>query len=84
MLTQTYLNLLLVFLPVAVAAVRTPFAPNLILIFNFLAIIPLSSVVQSACEALSLSMKPTSGKLLVAFSDNVVELIVSDAPTAAR
>ena len=80
-MTQSYLNFLLVFLPLALAAILTPLRSDIIFTFNFLAIIPLSSLAQSACEGFSLSLGPTSGKLLVAFSDNIIELVVSDAPT---
>lgn len=73
---------MLVFLPLAFAAILIPLQSDIVFAFNFLAIIPLSSLAQSACEGFSLSLSPTSGKLLVAFSDNIIELVVSDAPTA--
>lgn len=75
-LPQSYLNLLLVFLPLALVAVVTPLAPDVVLIFNFLAIIPLSGLVHSACEDLSANSNPALGRLLVAFSDNLVEFVV--------
>lgn len=80
-LQRSYLNLLLVFLPLALVAVLTPLAPNVIFSFNFLAIIPLSGLIQSACEDISTHLPPAGGKLLVAFSDNLVELVVSATPT---
>lgn len=60
----------------ALAAVVTPLGPDIVLIFNYLAIIPLSGLVHLACEDLSANMNPTLGKLFVAFSDNLVELVV--------
>ena len=81
-LQRSYLNLLLVFLPLALVAVLTPLAPNVIFSFNFLAVIPLSGLIQSACEDISTYLHPAGGKLLVAFSDNLVELVVSNKPTA--
>ena len=62
----------------------TPLAADIVLIFNFLAIIPLSGLVHLACEDLSATSNPTLGKLLIAFSDNLVELVVSDTPTTLR
>ena len=81
---QSYLNLLLVFLPVALAAAATPWIPNAVFILNFLAIIPLSGLVHLACEELSANLHPTLGKLLVAFSDNIIELVVSDSHITTR
>ena len=78
------MNLLLVFLPLTLIAAVTPLAPDAVLAFNFLAIIPLSGLVHLACEDLSASLNTTLGKLLVAFSDNLVELVVSDRLTADR
>ena len=52
-------------------------APDVVLAFCFLAIIPLSGLVQTSCEHLSTSMSSTLQGLLVAFSDNIVELVVS-------
>lgn len=83
-LTQSYLNLLLVFVPLAIVAVITPLAPEIVLAFNFLAIIPVSGLVHLACEDLSANLSQTQGKLLVAFSDNLVELVVSVPSTAMR
>ena len=68
----------------ALAATVTPLAPDVVLIFNFLAIIPLSGLVLLACEDLSANLNETLGKLLVAFSDNLVELVVSKSRTAIR
>lgn len=83
-LLQSYLNLLLVSLPWALVAVVTPLAPDVVLASNFLAIIPLSGLVHLVCEDLSTNMTPMLGKLLAAFSDNLVELVVSDAHTVNR
>ena len=81
-LLQSYLNLLLIFLPLALVAVLTPLAQDVLLGFSFLAIIPLSGLVHSACEDLSANLNPVMGKLLVAFSDNLIELVVSNTTTA--
>ena len=75
------LALLLVFLPLALVAVLAPWDPNVIFSFSFLAVIPLSGLIQLACEDISTYLHPAGGKLLVAFSDNIVELVVSDTRT---
>ena len=62
----------------AVAASVLPLAPNVVLTLNFLTTIPLSGIVRLACEDLSANLNETSAKLLVAFTDNLVELVVSD------
>ena len=59
-------------------------APDIVLAFNFVAIIPVSGLVHLACEDLSANLSRTHGKLLVAFSDNLVELVVSVMSTAVR
>lgn len=83
-LLQSYLNLLLVFLPLALAAAILSWSPDIVLAFNFLAIIPLSGLVHLACEDLSANLSPTLGRLLVAVSDNLVELVVSITPRLLR
>ncbi len=80
-LRESYLNLMLVFLPLAFAAAHWSWSPDIVLAFNFLAIIPLSGLVHLACEDLSANLSPTVGRLLVAFSDNLVELVVCITPT---
>lgn len=82
-LLQSRLNFLLIFLPLAFIAFKSYMAPDVVLAFCFLAIIPLSGVVQLSCEHLSASMNPTLQGLLVAFSDNLVELVVSEPRIAA-
>lgn len=74
-LLHSYLNVLLVLLPLTLVAAVTPLAPDTVLVFNFLAIIPLSGLVLLACEDLSANLNETMGKLLVALSDNLVELV---------
>ena len=83
-LLRSYLSLLLVFVPLTLVAVVIPLAPDAVFAFSFLAIIPLSGLVHSAYEDLSASMNVTLGKLFIAFSDNLVELVVSSAGPARR
>lgn len=76
-LKQNYANLLLIFVPAGLAAAHFSWPPILVLGFNFMAIIPLSGLVHLACEDLSAHLDPVIARLLVAFSDNLVELVVS-------
>lgn len=83
-LVQSYLNILLVFLPLAVIAAVNSFAPDVVFILNFLAIIPVSGLVLLACEDLSASWSPGLGRFFVAFMNNLVELVVSETPDVSR
>lgn len=76
-LEQNYANLLLGFLPAGLAAAHFSWPPLLGLAYNFLDIIPLSGLVHLACEDFSAHLAPVTARLLVAFSDNLVELVVS-------
>ena len=80
-LLQDYLNLLLVFLPLVLIAVNAAWSPDIVLAFAFLAIVPLSGLVRMACEDISAHLNDTLGKVLVAFSDNLIELVVSNKHT---
>jgi Ca2+:H+ antiporter len=54
--------------------------PTIVFILNFLAIIPLASILSVATEGLSANLGPTVGGLLNATFGNAVELIVSPVP----
>lgn len=83
-LKQNYSNPLLVFLPMGLAATYFSWPPFLAFGLNFMAIIPLSGLVHLACEDLSAHLDPVIARLLVAFSDNLVELVVSKNPKYSR
>lgn len=72
----TYINALLVFVPLALAAAGLSWKNDVVFAFSFLAIVPLSGLVHYACEDLSASLNHSLGRLLVAFSDDIVELMV--------
>lgn len=79
-LVQSYLNLLLVFVPISLIAHGFSVAPGAIFALSFLAKVPLSGLVHLAREHLSAHLSLLPGRLLVNFSDNLVELVVSDQP----
>ncbi|KAH0843532.1 calcium/proton exchanger [Fonsecaea monophora] len=76
-LKTNYVNVLLVFVPVGILAGVLNWAPSLQFIFNFIAIIPLASLLAFATEELAIPLGQTIGGLLNATFGNAVELIVS-------
>lgn len=76
-LAKSYINVLLVFIPLALTAGLVPWSPDTIFALNFLAIIPLVDLIYSAREDLIVSLNPVVREVLVAVSDNLVELVVS-------
>ena len=73
-------NLLLVFIPIGIIAGAVKWNPTATFILNFLAIIPLASLLSFATEELSAKLGQTLGGLLNATFGNAVELIVSILP----
>lgn len=76
-LTSNPVNVLLVFVPLGIIAGALKWSPAAIFILNFLAIIPLASLLSFATEELSVKLGQTLGGLLNATFGNAVELIVS-------
>ncbi|CAE6432940.1 unnamed protein product [Rhizoctonia solani] len=76
-LKYSYLNVLLVFVPVSWACHFTHQSPTIIFIFSFLAIIPLAALLGFATEELALRVGQTLGGLLNATFGNAVELIIA-------
>ena len=76
-LASNYVNVLLVFVPLGIIAGAIHWPPTVIFILNFLAIIPLASLLSFATEELSVKLGQTLGGLLNATFGNAVELIVS-------
>jgi len=72
-----YVNILLVFVPLGIIAGALGWDPTTVFILNFLAIIPLASLLAFATEELSVPLGQTIGGLLNATFGNAVELIVS-------
>lgn len=76
-LFQNYVNVLLIFVPLGVIADKLHWSPVARFTLNFLAIIPLASLLSFATEELALKIGETLGGLLNASFGNAVELIVS-------
>lgn len=73
-----YVNILLVFVPIGIVAGVAEWDPVTVFVINFLAIIPLASVLSFATEEISAKLGEALGGLLNATFGNAVELIVSD------
>ena len=76
-LTSNYVNILLVFVPAGLVAGAVGANPTAVFILNFLAIIPLASLLSFATEELAVKVGQTLGGLMNATFGNAVELIVS-------
>jgi hypothetical protein len=75
-LRSNYVNVLLVFVPLGIVAGELGWGPIIVFSLNFLAIIPLASLLSFATEELSAEMGQTIGGLCNASFGNAVELIV--------
>ncbi|RMY70198.1 hypothetical protein D0864_10938, partial [Hortaea werneckii] len=73
----SWINLLLVFVPVGIALEYTGVNRVVVFVINFLAIIPLAAVLSYSTEELAMYIGETLGGLLNATFGNAVELIVS-------
>lgn len=78
-LSSNYVNFLLVFVPLGILFGALHKDPTTVFILNFLAIIPLASLLSFATEELSAELGQTIGGLMNASFGNAVELIVSIA-----
>ena len=76
-LLSNYVNVLLIFVPLGIIAELVHWSPVVVFTLNFLAIIPLASLLSFATEELALEVGETLGGLLNASFGNAVELIVS-------
>lgn len=75
-LVRDYVNLLLVFVPLGIIAGALHWDSTAIFTLNFLAIIPLASLLSFATEELAATMGQALGGLMNATFGNAVELIV--------
>ncbi|WEW58368.1 Vacuolar calcium ion transporter [Emydomyces testavorans] len=76
-LVSNYVNILLIFVPLGIISGMVGWNPTTTFILNFLAIIPLASLLSFATEELAATLGETLGGLLNATFGNAVELIVS-------
>lgn len=76
-LTKDYVNLLLIFVPLGIVAGALHWDSSAIFALNFIAIIPLASLLSFATEELAATMGQALGGLMNATFGNAVELIVS-------
>ncbi|OAX81445.1 calcium/proton exchanger [Emergomyces africanus] len=76
-LASNYVNVLLIFVPLGMASGKVGWSPTTTFVLNFLAIIPLASLLSFVTEELAATMGETLGGLLNATFGNAVELIVS-------
>lgn len=76
-LFSSYVNVLLVFVPLGILAGVLEWGAAAVFTLNFFAIIPLASILSFATEEISVKLGETLGGLLNATFGNAVELIVS-------
>lgn len=75
-LASNYVNVFLVFVPLGIIAGALGWNPTAVFVLNFVAIIPLASLLSFATEELSAKLGQTMGGLMNATFGNAVELIV--------
>ncbi|KAJ9151111.1 Vacuolar calcium ion transporter [Pleurostoma richardsiae] len=76
-LYSSYVNILLVFVPLGIVAGEKGWGAPAVFTLNFFAIIPLAAILSFATEEISSKLGETLGGLLNATFGNAVELIVS-------
>lgn len=75
-LASNPVNILLVFVPLGIISAHVGWGATATFVLNFLAIVPLASLLSFATEELSVKLGQTLGGLLNASFGNAVELIV--------
>ena len=73
---SSYINILLVFVPVGIAAKAANLSPGLIFGMNAIAIVPLAGLLSHATESVAKRMGDTIGALMNITFGNAVELII--------
>ncbi|KAI9850165.1 MAG: hypothetical protein M1838_006010 [Thelocarpon superellum] len=76
-LFSNYVNVLLVFVPLGIVSGALGWNATVVFVLNFLAIVPLASLLSFATEELAAKLGQTIGGLMNATFGNAVELIVS-------
>lgn len=75
-LLHSYVNILLIFVPVGIAANFANLRPEIIFAMNAIAIIPLAGLLTHATESVASRLGDTLGALLNVSFGNAVELII--------
>ena len=75
-LLSSYLNILLVFVPVAIACHAAGINPTVVFAMNAIAIVPLAGLLSYATESAAAEMGDTIGALMNVTFGNAVELII--------
>lgn len=75
--TSSYVNILLIFVPLGILAYKLEWGSTPVFLLNFLAIIPLAALLGYATEEIAVHVGETVGGLLNATFGNAVELIVA-------
>lgn len=73
---SSYINLLLLFVPVGIAAQVAKLSPGIVFGMNAIAIIPLAGLLSHATESVAKRMGDTLGALMNVSFGNAVELII--------
>lgn len=73
---SSYVNVLLVFVPVGIAVKGAGLSPGLVFAMNAIAIIPLAGLLSHATESVAKRMGDTIGALMNVSFGNAVELII--------
>ncbi|KAF2118065.1 Sodium/calcium exchanger protein-domain-containing protein [Lophiotrema nucula] len=75
-LTYSWVNVLLIFVPIGIATKPAHLAPEIVFSMNAIAIIPLAGLLAHATEAVAVRLGDTLGALLNVSFGNAVELIL--------
>lgn len=75
-LTSSWINVLLIFVPVGIAAHFVPLSQSIIFATNAIAIVPLAGLLAHATESVSKRLGDTVGALMNVTFGNAVELII--------
>ena len=77
MLIKSYINILLVFIPFAIASNYLDWSPTAVFVLNFLAMIPLAAMLGDFTEEAAAHTNQTIGGLINASFGNAVEVVVA-------
>lgn len=75
-LLSSWLNILLIFVPVGIAVKAAGVSPTIVFALNAIAIVPLAGLLSHATESVASEMGDTIGALLNVTFGNAVELII--------